>query len=112
MDSDVTVTLLDGSVWLVELTGDHDLSTAPAVDDALEELHRHGTDIVLDLTGTSFIDSSFVGTVAAHAGRPGERLVLVAPAGSRARRLLDLVRLGSVIPIVDTRTEAVESLTG
>jgi anti-anti-sigma factor len=110
MDSDVTVTTLAGSAWLVELTGEHDLATAPTLTDALDEIHAQGTDVVLDLTRTSFLDSSIVGVIVGHAAKPGERVVVVAPRESPGWRVLELIQLGTVLRIVDTRAEALESL--
>lgn len=110
MDSDVTVTALGDSAWLVELTGEHDLATVPALTGALDQIHATGTDIVLDLTQTSFLDSSIVGAIAGHARKPGERVVVVAPRESPAWRVLELIQLGTILRIVDTRAEALQSL--
>jgi anti-anti-sigma factor len=109
MDSDVTVTALDGPAWLVELIGEHDLATAPALVDAMDQIHASGADVVLDLTATSFLDSSIVGVIAGHANS-GDRVVVVAPPGSPAWRVLELVQLGTVLRIVETRAEALAAL--
>jgi len=57
-DRGVTVTDLPGDRWLVSLVGDHDLSTAEGLRDSLWSIFRTGTTVVIDLTTTTFIDSS------------------------------------------------------
>jgi anti-sigma B factor antagonist len=62
-DRDVTVTDLPGDRWLVSLAGEHDLSTAEDLRDRLWGIFRTGTTVVIDLTETTFIDSSTLGVL-------------------------------------------------
>jgi anti-sigma B factor antagonist len=45
-------------VTLVELAGELDLTTAPELERRLGEASDHGSDLVLDLNGVSFLDSA------------------------------------------------------
>jgi anti-anti-sigma factor len=102
-------------VWVVALLGEHNLSTADEVAAAISGVFDAGSNLVLDLSGASFIDS----TVAAAVLRAQERvdshredeLVVVAPIDSQARRTLELVGIGEVVRLCETRTAAMEVLT-
>ncbi len=98
------------SHWLVALTGEHDLATAAALRAELDRVLAGGSGVVVDLSQVTFIDSSVVGVLLnAHrstAERPGQALVVVAPAGGTPRRLLDFIGVQAVIPLVDTHQDA------
>lgn len=63
--SDVIVQDLKGHRWLVTLQGEHDASTAPNLRDQVEAIFRTGTSVVVDLSPTSFIDSSILSVLLA-----------------------------------------------
>lgn len=102
-----------GDLWIVALRGEHDASNVVDLDERLRQVHTHGTRVVLDLSESSFIDSSVVASVMREATRdaraPGDDLAVVAPTGSRARRVLELVRFDQVA-IVESRDEAITAL--
>ena len=54
---------LSGDRWLVSLEGEHDLSTAEDLSDKLCEIFRTGTTVVIDLSATTFLDSSTLGVL-------------------------------------------------
>jgi anti-anti-sigma factor len=110
MDSRILVDQLGGSLWLVVLAGEHDLLTAPRLGQALAEIERHGTDILLDLSEATFIDSSILQTLFRHAGHPGEHVVIVSPPGTAPRRLLDMTGFGQHVRVCDTRTDGLLAL--
>jgi anti-sigma B factor antagonist len=60
---ETVVTDLPGDRWLVSLDGDHDLSTADDLLHKLRAIFRTGTTVVIDLTPTTFIDSSTLGVL-------------------------------------------------
>jgi anti-sigma B factor antagonist len=60
---ETVVTDLSGDRWLVSLDGDHDLSTADDLLQKLRAIFRTGTTVVIDLTPTTFIDSSTLGVL-------------------------------------------------
>jgi len=96
--------------WLVELSGEHDLSTSPAVRAELDRVLADGGSVVVDLSQVSFIDSSVVGVLLnAHrsaTGLLGQTLVVVAPPAGTPARLLDFIGAQSVLPVVESRKDA------
>jgi anti-anti-sigma factor len=83
--------------------GEIDMATAGAVlARALHEIELHGPNLVLDLTGTSFMDSSGLHVIDALRDRTcghGGGLVLVV-ATSGVRRLLELAPPSSDVQVV------------
>ena len=100
---------LGDSLWVLKLAGEHDLSTAAAIDDALRRIAECGTTVVVDLAQTSFIDSTVIGSLVRHADRD-ETLLLVAPAAGRPRKVLDLVGMTSRMQAFETRDEALRAV--
>jgi anti-anti-sigma factor len=97
---------LGESLWLLMLRGEHDLSTAPALEAAFARVQSTGTTAVVDLSEVTFIDSTALGILIRQHAR-GENVLLVAPTAGPARRLLDLVGLpGFFLPIFETRDDA------
>ncbi len=105
----------DGGTSVVELHGEFDLGTVPEID---RFLRRHlgpqyrQNDLVLDLGGTEFADSSFISFLVAlsrdaHAAR--KELLLARPRGQVAR-VLALVGVPNVIPVFETVEAALASL--
>jgi anti-anti-sigma factor len=71
--------------------------------------------VVLDLTGVEYLDSSGVQMVFELAERLDarqQRLAVVVPADAPAWRVLHIVSLDATAPLVGTREDAVEQLTG
>ena len=96
---DLTV-VREGSVATVAVIGDLDLSTAPRLSSAVKE-HSDAEVLIVDLTATTFMDSSGVhNLVEAHglSARTGFRLVVVVGAGP-IRRVLDLCGLDDRLTI-------------
>lgn len=82
MDSDlrmVEIERLGDSLWVLELAGEHDLSTAPRIAAAFDRITETGTTVVVDLSEASFIDSTVIRTLLGSMER-GEDLLLVVPA--------------------------------
>jgi anti-anti-sigma factor len=90
---------------VVAATGELDLATAGALEDAVLPAVRDGRHVVLDLRGLDFMDSSGVRViVAAHvaAGEHDGRLSLVRlEAGTPIRRVLEISGLDGVLNLVD-----------
>jgi len=111
----VRVTEVAKHLWVVALLGEHDLSTADEVAAAISGVFDAGSNLVLDLSAASFIDS----TVAQAVLRAQERvesneedeLAVVAPIDSQARRVLELVGIGAVVRLCETRAAAMAVLT-
>jgi hypothetical protein len=93
---------------IIEFLGEHDLMTAPDVEDCLEEALTAGS-VVIDLSAAALIECSILGVLRRVADRHRTRSVVVcAPPGTSPRRLIDVAascnHLG--IPVYDTRVEA------
>jgi len=99
-------------VWVLSLHGEHDLATQPSLREQLRHVRAAGGPIVVDLTPTTFVDSTIIGALLERAGEldggePG--IFAVAPPGSAARRLADLVRLSEALPLHDDTAAAIDT---
>ena len=103
---------LDG-VWVLALHGEHDLSTLPSLRRELDDALDSAAAIVVDLSHAEFIDSTVLGSLARAHDSTSERdlqFAVVAPAGSFARQLLDLVNLSESIGVHETRANAIANV--
>jgi anti-anti-sigma factor len=99
-------------VWVLSLHGEHDLATQPSLREQLHHVREAGGPIVVDLAPTTFVDSTIIGALfeCAKDLKPSEPgLFAVAPPGSAARRLADLVRLGDALPVHDDLAAAIDT---
>jgi anti-sigma B factor antagonist len=89
----------------LELHGELDLGTAPVLDEAVEEVLDGGCrDLVLDLGGTTFLDSSGLGAlmrVRRAADEHQARMAVVSPPGSEARVVIELSRTAGIVGLRD-----------
>ena len=86
---------VDG-VRLLEVFGELDLATAPRLEHALAEA---GDDVLLDLRGLTFMDSTGV-RVLLEAAERGGGLRIVPPADGDARVTIDQSGIGPLLPLV------------
>ena len=111
MQFDVDRTTVLGRPAL-RVRGELDLATAPRLAEAAaSQLSQQPQSLVVDLTDTTFLDSSGARELARIARRAAERSValeVVCPRANRPVRLVvDLLELRAVVPIVES-----PSLTG
>jgi anti-sigma B factor antagonist len=97
--------------------GELDLSTAPRLDAAVEEaLKASAGSLVIDLTHTTFLDSSGARTllvVARRAEAAGVGLFVLAPrSNSPVRLTIDLLDLGAFVPLVASVGEIPTGIAG
>jgi anti-sigma B factor antagonist len=101
-----------GDWVVVEVTGDLDLASAPALrSEVLALLNAGQRSIVLDLTPTGFVDSLGLGTIVAIFKRVrvhGGEFALVCPE-PRIQRVFRVVELDRVLPLHATVDEALGS---
>jgi anti-anti-sigma factor len=92
---------------VLRAVGELDLATAPVlITAANEELVLEPASLVVDLTPTTFLDSSGARTLvqlARRAAEHGVALQVVCPRTNTAVRLvIDLLELRSVVPVVES----------
>lgn len=88
-----------GSTATLKLSGELDLSGVPAFDDALQAVDPGVTELVVDLAGLTFVDSSGIACfVRAHLERPDRSVVLRSPSAT-VRKVLEVVDLGHTMRI-------------
>ena len=68
---DLSVDHLGQERWVVELRGEHDLSHVRDLHESLEAIFAQGTLVVIDLSATTFIDSSIFGRARSGAAPRG-----------------------------------------
>jgi anti-sigma B factor antagonist len=96
--------------------GELDLATAPLLAAEIEQqLEAKPVAFVIDLTRTTFLDSSGARQLvrgARGAAAAGIELHIVCPRGNGPARLtIDLLDLGSIVPIVESAAEISPGLT-
>jgi anti-sigma B factor antagonist len=112
----VNVDQLGGSRWVVELVGEHDLTTVGGLRERLDAIFATGTCVVVDLSAATFIDSSILSELVRAQRRverdPGEQLAVVAPGGGFVARLFDQVGFEALLSVFQTRADALGSFEG
>lgn len=105
MQFEVQRTTVEGrpTLWV---RGELDIATAPQLGTAVADVLDSGaTSLVVDLSATTFLDSSGarqLARTARHCGDLGVGLQVVCPADNRPVRLvLDLLELHLAVPIVE-----------
>lgn len=98
-------TVTGENMAILAISGSVDLTTAPSLRDRLAELIDDGRlCIILDLTGTDFLDSTGLGALVAALKRlrmkSGE--IRVVGAGGHVRKVFEITSLDRVFPLHDT----------
>ena len=106
MQLDVERTTVLGRPALT-VRGELDIATAPRLAEAVEsQLSQRPQALVVDLTDTTFMDSSGarqLARIARRAAEDGVSLEVVCPRANRPVRLVvDLLELHAVVPIVES----------
>jgi anti-sigma B factor antagonist len=102
-------------LWVVEVAGEHDLSTVGQLDDAISHVLAAGSRMVIDFTAASFIDSTILGCVIR--GREeaskdeSDDLVIVAPSGTMPRRVIDMTGITAWVPVFEDRESALSAIS-
>ena len=91
----ITTTSQDGTTR-IELAGELDIATAPELENVLETRFADpGADLVLDLQGVTFLDSSGLRAVlvASRAAKDAGRRLVVVPGDGQVLRVIRLARV-------------------
>ena len=104
-----------GDVLFVVVRGEHDIYTAPALRDRLDQaLDAKPTGVVVDLSTATFLDSSILGALLEARRQALEKSVgYVVCLGDApepgVQRILEITGLVPVFPVVRSRDEALEA---
>jgi anti-sigma B factor antagonist len=113
MNFDIQTEKLSDDAYAISLSGEVDLYTAPEFKQQLLELVGQGAkDVVVDLTNTTFIDSTTLGVLVGGVKRlrpNGGQLSLVC-SDRNITKIFEITGLDKVFPIYATRSEAVEQI--
>jgi anti-sigma B factor antagonist len=113
MNFDISTEQLRDDAYVISLSGEVDLYTAPEFkQQLLEVVGQGGKDVLVDLTNTTFIDSTTLGVLVGGVKRlrpNGGQLTLVCH-DRNITKIFEITGLDKVFPIYATREEAVEKL--
>ena len=113
MNFDIRTDRIDDSSYVISLSGEVDLYTAPEFKQQLLEVFgQGGKDIVVDLSDTTFIDSTTLGVLVGGVKRlrpAGGQLTLVC-SDRNITKIFEITGLDKVFPIYGSRNEAVEQI--
>jgi anti-sigma B factor antagonist len=101
--------------YLISLAGDFDLHSGPEFERrVLEALGRSATDLLIDLSEVSFIDSTTIGILMRTRKRlaPLGGRVLVVTSDRNILRLFEITALDRMFEIYSRRTDALEEING
>lgn len=108
----VELDVLSGSVAVVSLTGEHDLSTHEAIETGVRRAADYPV-VLVDLSQCSFIDSTVIAViVSAHRTRVtrSARLELILPPEARhVDRIARMSGLSAIMPVHTSREAALEA---
>lgn len=110
---EIALERVNRGVVVITFSGEHDLSTAPALRERLEGEIEEGNPVVVDLSGAAFIDSSILGAVLdarrrAHAEGFGFAVAL-SDGAAPVERVLQVTGLESTLPVHQSRAAAIEA---
>jgi anti-anti-sigma regulatory factor len=110
----IQVTKPRPDLWVVELSGEHDITTSGDLRARLREPVESASDVIIDLAATTFIDSTVLAEIVLARQRvdrtPSRRLVLVVPSDSPAASLLAIADAdGHLFTTFESRTAGLES---
>ena len=113
MNFDIKTEKLKDDAYVISLAGEVDLYTAPEFKQQLLEVIGEGaTRVVVDLSETTFIDSTTLGVLVGGVKRlrpAGGQLSLVC-SDRNITKIFEITGLDKVFPIHETRSEAVETI--
>lgn len=113
--SRIGVDRLDADVAVIDLFGEHDLTTAPEFSQRLDALLGEGLSVVVDLSRSTFIDSSVLAALLAanrDADERGSGFVAAVPADETdgVRRVIEVTGLDQVLTLAPDRAGAIEAV--
>lgn len=113
MNFDIKTEQVDGGAYVIALSGEVDLYTAPEFkQQLLEVIGRGGKDVVVDFSNTTFIDSTTLGVLVGGVKRlrPNRGQLSLVCADRNITKIFEITGLDKVFSIYASRDEAVGSL--
>jgi anti-sigma B factor antagonist len=104
---------LDGGKLVLVVEGDLDIESAPSLADALDDALESGrTHIVIDMSTTTFIDSTAIHVLVAGARELRQRFgqLALACADPGIRRMIEITGLDLAAPLFESREAALRGL--
>ena len=110
-EDSVVIEEASATLAVVAMTGEHDAYHAPRLESQLDDVLGRGLSVVIDLSGSTFLDSVTLFVLIRARKHAAERglgfaLQLGDEAGKHVHRAFELTRLTSVFAIASTREEA------
>jgi anti-sigma B factor antagonist len=95
-----------------EAFGENDAFDADRLGRELEAARDGTGGVVIDLTGATFVDSSFVGVLLVQLKVREQRLAVVVPVDetNAVRRIFTMAHLTEVLPVYETRAAALAAV--
>jgi anti-sigma B factor antagonist len=113
MNFDIDTEQLGGGAYVISLSGEVDLYTAPDFKQKLlEVIGQGGKDVVVDFSNTTFIDSTTLGVLVGGVKRlrpNGGQLSLIC-ADRNITKIFEITGLDKVFPIYESRDEAMAQI--
>jgi len=113
MNFDIKTEQLDGDSYVISLAGEVDLYTAPEFkQQLLEVIAQGGKDVVVDLSDTTFIDSTTLGVLVGGVKRlrSNDGQLSLVCSDRNITKIFEITGLDRVFTIYGTRDEAVSKL--
>ena len=115
MNFDMKTEQLSGDVYVVSLSGEVDLYTAPEFkQQLLDVVAKGGKHVIVDFTDTTFIDSTTLGVLVGGVKRlrQNDGDLTVVCSDRNISKIFEITGLDRVFPIYATRDAAVSELVG
>jgi anti-sigma B factor antagonist len=111
MDFDIKTEQLSGEAYVISLTGEVDLYTAPEFkQQLLEVIGQGGKEVVVDFSGTTFIDSTTLGVLVGGVKRTDDGQLSLVCNDRNITKIFEITGLDEVFTIYPTREEAVSAV--
>ena len=114
MNFDVKTDKVDNETYVISLTGEVDLYTAPEFkQQLLNVISEGGKDVIVDFSDTTFIDSTTLGVLVGGVKRlrpTGGSLALVCT-DDNITKIFEITGLDRVFPIHSSREDALAALS-
>ncbi|MGB2874526.1 MAG: STAS domain-containing protein [Gaiellaceae bacterium] len=114
MNFDITTEQVGDGVYVISLSGEVDLYTAPEFKQQLLDVIGKGSkDVIVDFSNTTFIDSTTLGVLVGGVKRlrSNEGQLSLVCSDRNITKIFEITGLDRVFTIYPTREEAVSQLT-